>query len=85
MFEGVRPQWANLERLQEAVRTWPDRHPRSGAAAMLVARTVRSALRVRIIGLAAESAFFSLLSLPSLLLGLVGTWATSARCSATRQ
>ncbi len=73
MFEGVRPQWANLERLQEAVRTWPDRHPRSGAAAMLVARTVRSALRVRIIGLAAESAFFSLLSLPSLLLGLVGT------------
>lgn len=40
---------------------------------VLVVRTVRSAIRVRIVGLAAESAFFSLLSLPALLLGLVGS------------
>ncbi|UPT21091.1 YihY/virulence factor BrkB family protein [Thermobifida alba] len=72
MFGRVLPKWVNPERVREVVETWPDRHPRSGTAATLVVRTVRSAMRVRILGLAAESAFFSLLSLPALLLGLVG-------------
>ncbi|GAA4910535.1 hypothetical protein GCM10023405_35810 [Streptomonospora salina] len=44
-----------------------------GALAVLLTRTVRSVSRTRVVGLAAESAFFSLLSLPALLLGLVGT------------
>ncbi|WP_332307044.1 YihY/virulence factor BrkB family protein [Thermobifida cellulosilytica] len=66
------PKWVNPEWVRETVETWPDRHPRSGTAATLVVRTVRSAMRVRVLGLAAESAFFSLLSLPALLLGLVG-------------
>ncbi|WP_243597693.1 YihY/virulence factor BrkB family protein [Thermobifida halotolerans] len=68
----MRPKWANWESLREAAEAWPDRHPRSGAAAVLAVRTARSAMRVRIMGLAAESAFFSLLSLPALLLGLIG-------------
>ncbi len=54
-------------------REWAERRPVPGGAVLLAARTVRAVARTRIIGLAAESAFFSLLSLPALLLGLVGT------------
>ncbi|GAA3728441.1 hypothetical protein GCM10022402_06390 [Salinactinospora qingdaonensis] len=43
------------------------------AALSLVARTAASTGRTRVSGLAAEAAFFSLLSLPALLLGLLGT------------
>jgi membrane protein len=41
-------------------------------ALLLVLRTVRAFARDRVVGLAAESAFFSLISLPALLLCLVG-------------
>lgn len=44
-----------------------------GKPVLVVIRTVRAIMRARVVGLAAESAFFSLLSLPSLLLGLIGT------------
>lgn len=44
-----------------------------GAAGTLAVRTTKSAYRTRVLGLAAESAFFALLSLPALLLGLIGT------------
>lgn len=54
-------------------REWAERRPVPGGAVLLAARTVRAVARTRVIGLAAESAFFSLLSLPALLLGLVGT------------
>ncbi|NYE46806.1 membrane protein [Spinactinospora alkalitolerans] len=64
---------AYLERARRAVEEWRSRHPRAGAAVTLAVRTTKSAVRVRIIGLAAESAFFALLSLPALLLGLIGT------------
>ncbi|WP_245928730.1 YihY/virulence factor BrkB family protein [Murinocardiopsis flavida] len=62
-----------LERLIEAARQWRTRHRIPGAAATLIVRTTMSAYRTRVLGLAAESAFFALLSLPALLLGLVGT------------
>ncbi|MBX9390230.1 YhjD/YihY/BrkB family envelope integrity protein [Streptomonospora nanhaiensis] len=52
---------------------WCEEHPRAARLAVLVGRTARTTARTRIVGLAAESAFFSLLSLPALLLGLVGT------------
>ncbi|GAB3211760.1 YihY/virulence factor BrkB family protein [Marinactinospora thermotolerans] len=62
--------------LAERARRYLDdlciRNPRLGAVVSLVARTAASASRTRVVGLAAESAFFSLLSLPALLLGLVG-------------
>ncbi|TDQ49633.1 membrane protein [Actinorugispora endophytica] len=61
-----------MERVRRAAESWRDRHPRTGAAGTLVVRTTKSAVRVRVVGLAAELAFFSLLSLPALLLGLVG-------------
>ncbi|MFC7327308.1 YihY/virulence factor BrkB family protein [Marinactinospora rubrisoli] len=61
------------ERRRRAALEWRDAHPTAGAAATVVVRAVRSGLRVRVVGLAAEAAFFSLLSLPALLLGLVGT------------
>lgn len=57
----------------DAVRQWAGNRPVAGGAVLLVARTARSVTQTRILGLAAESAFFSLLSLPALLLGLVGT------------
>ncbi|GAB3491216.1 YihY/virulence factor BrkB family protein [Nocardiopsis coralliicola] len=57
----------------DAVRQWAGTRPVAGGAVLLVARTARSVTQTRILGLAAESAFFSLLSLPALLLGLVGT------------
>jgi membrane protein len=44
-----------------------------GELASLIRGTVSACLRYRVTGLAAEAAFFALLSLPPLLLGLVGT------------
>ncbi|GLU48954.1 YihY/virulence factor BrkB family protein [Nocardiopsis ansamitocini] len=61
------------DRIRQAAEDARDRHPRTGAAGTLVVRTVKSVIRVRVLGLAAESAFFTLLSLPALLLGLLGT------------
>lgn len=55
---------------------WQRRHPRLDGAGLLVVRTIRSMARNRIIGLAAESAFFTLISLPALLLCLVGAIAS---------
>ncbi|MDA0567222.1 YihY/virulence factor BrkB family protein [Streptomonospora sp. S1-112] len=52
---------------------WCQAHPRTARVGVLVGRTARTTARTRVVGLAAESAFFSLLSLPALLLGLVGT------------
>lgn len=43
------------------------------AASRLVARTVGSCFRYRVTGLAAEAAFFAILSLPPLVFGLAGT------------
>ncbi|GAA1770071.1 hypothetical protein GCM10009834_30150 [Streptomonospora arabica] len=57
----------------DRVASWRERRPVLGALLLLVGRTVRALSRARVVGLAAESAFFSLLSLPALLLGLVGT------------
>ncbi|MFD0802289.1 YihY/virulence factor BrkB family protein, partial [Streptomonospora algeriensis] len=62
-----------MEDARARVADWRERHPVPGAVMLLSARTVRSISRARVVGLAAESAFFSLLSLPALLLGLVGT------------
>ncbi|GAB3445305.1 hypothetical protein GCM10027570_15250 [Streptomonospora sediminis] len=52
---------------------WQRSHPLLSGVVLVVARTLGSISRTRVVGLAAESAFFSLLSLPALLLGLVGT------------
>lgn len=52
---------------------WRQRHPRAGAFGTVGVRTVKAAVRIRVVGLAAEAAFFSLLSLPALLLGIIGT------------
>ncbi|WP_338118434.1 YihY/virulence factor BrkB family protein [Streptomyces coryli] len=46
--------------------------PKRTVAWLLLKDTVGSCMRYRVIGLAAEAAFFSLLSLPPLLLGLLG-------------
>ncbi|QBI54681.1 YihY/virulence factor BrkB family protein [Streptomonospora litoralis] len=62
-----------MARAAERIAAWQERHPRLNAVAVLTGRTVRAIGRTRVVGLAAESAFFSLLSLPALLLGLVGT------------
>ncbi len=51
---------------------WRERHQRLAGFLLLIVRTARGAVRIRIVGLAAEAAFFSLLSLPALLLGIVG-------------
>ncbi|MBB6171351.1 membrane protein [Nocardiopsis mwathae] len=61
------------ERIWRAVDEALSRHPRLSDLVLLIARTGRSATRTRLVGLSAESAFFALLSLPALLLGLVGT------------
>jgi membrane protein len=45
----------------------------SEGARRLVARTVSSCFRYRVTGLAAEAAFFAILSLPPLIFGLAGT------------
>lgn len=55
---------------------WQRRHPRLYGAGLLIVRTVRSMARNRAIGLAAESAFFTLISLPALVLCLVGAIAS---------
>lgn len=62
-----------MEAVQARAAAWRERYPMPGALVALLARTVRSISRARVVGLAAESAFFSLLSLPALMLGLVGT------------
>ncbi|AKH85469.1 membrane protein [Streptomyces sp. CNQ-509] len=46
--------------------------PKRRVAWLLLKDTVNSCMQYRVIGLAAEAAFFSLLSLPPLLLGLLG-------------
>ncbi|WP_233221812.1 YihY/virulence factor BrkB family protein [Streptomyces carminius] len=46
--------------------------PKRKLAWLLLKDTVNSAMEYRILGLAAEAAFFTLLSLPPLLLGLIG-------------
>lgn len=55
-----------------AIDAWLQRHPKSHNTTLLVLRTLRALSRDRVIGLAAESAFFSLISLPALLLCLLG-------------
>ncbi len=60
------------ERLWFALDAWQRRHPVLHGFLLLVARTARSFNRNHVIGLAAESAFFTLLSLPALLLCLLG-------------
>ncbi|WP_394326581.1 YihY/virulence factor BrkB family protein [Nocardiopsis trehalosi] len=61
------------ERIRSGAEKWRADHPRAQRALTLLARTAGSLMRARVVGLAAEAAFFSLLSLPALLLGLVGT------------
>ncbi|RKS07947.1 membrane protein [Nocardiopsis sp. Huas11] len=61
--------WEGLWRI---VGAWLERHPRTHNVLLLVVRTMRAFARDRVVGLAAESAFFSLISLPALLLCLVG-------------
>jgi membrane protein len=60
------------EGLWFAVEAWLRRHPRTHSGMLLVLRTIRSFLSDRVIGLAAESAFFTLISLPALMLCLLG-------------
>lgn len=55
---------------------WQRRHARLYGAGLLIVRTIRSMARNRAIGLAAESAFFTLISLPALMLCLVGAIAS---------
>lgn len=50
-----------------------DRPGLAEAFRILVARTVSSCFRYRVTGLAAEAAFFAILSLPPLIFGLAGT------------
>ncbi|MEU3018618.1 MULTISPECIES: YihY/virulence factor BrkB family protein [unclassified Nocardiopsis] len=61
--------WEGLWRMVDA---WQRRRPVVHNAVLLVARTVRALSRERVVGLAAESAFFALISLPALLLCLLG-------------
>ncbi|WP_407562061.1 YihY/virulence factor BrkB family protein [Streptomyces sp. 184] len=58
-------------RLRRA-RTLYQHLPKRHVAWLLLKDTVNSCMQHRVIGLAAEAAFFSLLSLPPLLLGLLG-------------
>ncbi|WP_028649367.1 YihY/virulence factor BrkB family protein [Nocardiopsis sp. CNT312] len=61
--------WEGLWRL---VGAWLHGHPVTHNALLLLLRTIRAFSRDRVLGLAAESAFFSLISLPALLLCLLG-------------
>ena len=61
--------WESLWRASDA---WLKRHPVFHSGTLLVLRTIRALGRDRVIGLAAESAFFALISLPALLLCLLG-------------
>lgn len=60
------------EGLWYSVDAWLKRHPHVHSGTLLVLRTIRAFSRDRVIGLAAESAFFTLVSLPALLLCLLG-------------
>lgn len=60
------------ERLWYAVDGWLGRHRLLRGGTLLVLRTIRSFANDRVIGLAAESAFFTLISLPALMLGVLG-------------
>jgi membrane protein len=60
------------ERLWYAVDGWLRSHARLRSGMLLVLRTARAFARDRVVGLAAESAFFTLISLPALMLGLLG-------------
>lgn len=66
--------------MRRRVRAQLERVPIAAAAARVTLETIRVCLRYRVTGLASESAFFMLLSMPPLLLGLfggvsyVGTW-----------
>ena len=55
-----------------ALEAWQRRHPVLYGFVLLVVRAARSFNRNRVVGLAAESAFFTLISLPALLLCLLG-------------
>lgn len=61
--------WEGLWRVVDA---WLQRHPVFHNGSLLVLRTIRAFSRDRVVGLAAESAFFALISLPALLLCLLG-------------
>ncbi|MFD6095552.1 YihY/virulence factor BrkB family protein [Nocardiopsis flavescens] len=61
--------WEGLWRITDA---WLRRRPVLRGGLLLVLRTMRAFSRNRVVGLAAESAFFTLISLPALLLGLLG-------------
>ncbi|MDT0329500.1 YihY/virulence factor BrkB family protein [Nocardiopsis lambiniae] len=61
--------WEGLWRITDA---WLRRRPVVRGGLLLVLRTSRAFSRARVVGLAAESAFFTLISLPALLLGLLG-------------
>ena len=62
------------------MRAQLERVPLAATAARVTLETIRVCLRYRVTGLASEAAFFMLLSMPPLLLGLfggvsyVGTW-----------
>ncbi|WP_087096509.1 YihY/virulence factor BrkB family protein [Nocardiopsis sp. JB363] len=60
------------ESLWRAADVWLGRHPMVHNGTLLILRTIRALSRDRVIGLAAESAFFALISLPALLLCLLG-------------
>lgn len=61
--------WEGLWRMADA---WLRRHPVFHNGSLLVLRTIKAFSRDRVVGLAAESAFFALISLPALLLCLLG-------------
>ncbi len=66
--------------IKRRVGGWLERVPGATTLARLALETIRVSLRYRVTGLASEAAFFMLLSMPPLLLGLfggvsyVGTW-----------
>ncbi|MEV6110860.1 YihY/virulence factor BrkB family protein [Streptomyces sp. NPDC051940] len=66
--EPARPPGGRLRKARALYRHLPKRT----VAWLLLKDTVESCMKYRIVGLAAEAAFFSLLSLPPLLLGLLG-------------
>ncbi len=58
--------------VKTAVRRWLERIPGAVSLARLTLETIRVCINYRVTGLAAEAAFFMLLSLPPVLLGLFG-------------
>ncbi|MEV5828575.1 YihY/virulence factor BrkB family protein [Spirillospora sp. NPDC052242] len=77
--EGVPPSGGAETNEDPGPRTGPLQRARRGAEAaprvawLLVKGTTVTAFRHRVTGLAAEAAFFALLSLPPLVIGLIGT------------